>query len=191
MISPQFSQIIYYGTLEILGEDELKSILKKDDLAHWPINGISHNQLNQLESALIERFGLLSVSGLAWRIGESSFNKLRHEIDEIRLLGEIDQRIKPLSTRLKTGFSILKNLIGHHLGIKIDFIENGEDWWVIVDNEDLIGITNEINKNYLMGLMLEFLKWSDQGKDFHIQKVENVENDKTVKVCTIQIVNLD
>jgi hypothetical protein len=60
-----------------------------------------------------------------------------------------------------------------------------------VDNEDLIGITNEINKNYLMGLVLEFLKWSDQGKDFHIQKVENVENDKTVKVCTIQIVNLD
>ena len=60
-----------------------------------------------------------------------------------------------------------------------------------MDNEDLIGITNEINKNYLMGLVLEFLKWSDQGKDFHIQKVENVENDKIVKVCTIQIVNSD
>jgi hypothetical protein len=190
-ISLEFSRILFRSAFEILGEDDLNWVLCKTKLPNPITNGLSCEQVYSLERILNEFFGLLSAQGLSLRIGRIAFQTMRREFEEIKNLGMIDNRLKPLPKRLHYSFVVLGKTLNKHLGVQMVTKESIKGWRVKTKMKMKNDISINLRTYFIKGLIQEFLEWLDARKDFRIEdSVENIYGNISCEY-SIQVLNVD
>jgi len=120
-----FNRAITEAALEILGADEMRGLIpaeeqvrSKDLQMMSPIALIA-----QLGNEFCIRYHRNTAQGLLLRIGEAAFTILRQHIPELQVLGNLENRLQPLSVRFSANTQIFANILTQYSGIPVSSVK--------------------------------------------------------------------
>jgi hypothetical protein len=170
-----FLQAIYEGTIEIMGKSKTELIFS----AISDCKESDENFENKNRSQIIANFGnefairfhRNTAKGLLLRIGESSFIYLRKDIKKLIELGNIENRLKPISTRFEESLEVFAEILSEITALKIQVIKKNESSFCLefAGDETSALLSSDLHLYYFMGLFRAFCEWLDSRKEYSFQ----------------------
>ncbi len=181
-ISADFSQAIYYGALELLGEFELKKILKKVGNLDAEISGLFFHHLpasdfKEIPNVLIAHYGLLTAQGICLRIGRVTFQYLRRNNPEI-FNNPVEERMLSLDRRINNNLTKLIQWLQMNLACKFRMEMENENWIITMNYpEECLLEGNNPGHYFFIGIFQECLEWMDGHQRYKVEMPPDSKND--------------
>ena len=191
----RMGRVILSGMEEIIGRDEIFSILKqsataeivKTDMILKRDLDFSFKMLPELQANIEKIYGISAGRGLAIRSGRACFRYILREFGAELGLTNLEYRLLSLPARLKFSNQSLAALINKHSGQRVEFgMDDQYLRWTIERNPAKASVHNEKSACYLIfGLLQEMLSWTSGGKIYKMEQTHCTERGD--KCCEIQI----
>jgi hypothetical protein len=187
---------VYYPLLELLGGEQADEIFSAAELDPFDLKAqefFRHGSLllGKVASELLDHYGEDATRGLLIRMGNGSLNFFRKYFSGIALLGNIENRLKPVDRRFSLSLNSLAVVLAS---------EMGETFYITARNprsflwEQKIRSNNskiiQITSFFYFGLLEEFCTWLDSRKNYLIN-CEVSENCRNMNAISIEIRDLD
>jgi hypothetical protein len=195
-IPAELSCLFLGGLEEILGREEVQSLLQTPDL--YPAaprdvdifqKPMSKGDLNLILSSVNTRYGALGSKGLFLRVGRVFFKDFyRIHYQELGLL-DLNYRMLPKPERIKVGLEKIATVFEKFYpgGALVDENENTYFWKFDCLSGYYGNETNRIALTYFfLGIFQEFLAWVTGGKYFHPVREVNGIDPISLK-CVIEV----
>lgn len=170
-----FLQAIYEGTIEIMGKSKTELIFSAiSDGENSDQDSDKNNRseiITDFGNEFAIRFHRNTAKGLLLRIGESSFTYLRKGIKKLTELGDIENRLKPISIRFEESLEVLAETLSELTALKIQVIKKNESSFCLEFVSDETGelLSSDLHLFYFMGLFRAFCEWLDSRKEYSFQ----------------------
>lgn len=176
-----FFHAVYEGTIEIMGKPKTDLIFSA--ISEGKSSGQDSEKENRpqiianLGNEFAIRFHRNTAKGLLLRIGESSFTYLRKGIKRIIDLGDIENRLKPISKRFEGSLQVLAETLSELTALKIQVIKKNESSFCLEIGSDETKelLSSDLYLYYFMGLLRAFSRWLESRKEYSFQ----IDGDKT------------
>lgn len=193
--SSQLGEILLLGIEEIIGAPGLNAILNLARLKPGaaevkngdPLKRMDNIEIASVQEALETMYGMRGGRGIALRAGRTSFKYLLRQYGVRLGLVDLNFRLLPVPTRLKTGLEILAALIGQ-IGDDQVTIEDQEKYWIWSSRSCPIcweRVSHEQVCHFTVGYVQEFIAWASGGRVFAVTETQC--RAKGDPVCLIQI----
>lgn len=192
----EICQIAFESLLEILGPEDLNSILLSNpmpvvvDVENVYVSaGLERNNWVQLHQALLAQFGIPGTAGIAIQTGQVMFKNFFRGFGSATFLDDREYRMLAKPVRIRKGLEGLadfqeKYVTGSHATIEYDH----ENWYWHL--EPLNGWSEypqiqDLLTKVVWGMVIEFLSWAGGGKIYPAH--ETAWADTTIKERVIVI----
>lgn len=181
-----FIRSVYEAALEILGASETESILNAmgNKGSELELRDDPLVFLSRLENEFIIRYHRNTAQGLLLRIGEAVFAILRRYIAPLQELGNLENRLKPISLRFQTGIESLAEILTEYSGVDLSSARPDETVYCLVfESESEDSFPSDLYLYFFLGLLRAFGNWMDSRKDYWIEVRPARENQTYSQVC--------
>lgn len=167
-----FLQAIYEGTIEIMGKTEADLIISalpnSEGGQGKQKTGYPSQIIADFENEFSVRFQPNTARGLLMRIGESSFPYLRKGLKKLNALGEIENRLIPISVRFEKSLQVLAELISELTSINIQTNKKDDVSFIFecMDGKMTDNFSTDLHLYYFMGVLRAFSVWLDSRKEY-------------------------
>ncbi|MDO9547066.1 MAG: hypothetical protein Q7J07_10020 [Pelolinea sp.] len=173
-----FLQAIYEGTVEIMGKPKTEQIFSSIlDAKSSDEDSEKKSRIHIIANFGNEfaiRFHRNTAKGLLLRIGEASFTYLRKYNQNLIELGNIENRLKPISKRFEESLEVLAENLSELTTLKIQaFKKNDTNFCLEIVGEEMSKmLSSDLHLFYFVGLLRAFCGWLDSRKEyaFHIDE---------------------
>ncbi len=193
--SNKLGRIFILSLEEILGKTCLNDLMRSAELNAIidqipPDNfdrEFSSKYIARLYTALQKLYGSNAGYGLALRAGRISFKYWLRELGPILGISNLSFRLLPLNMKIKSSFLAFTDLI-NHCSDQIVFFEQKPDayYWHTTRSPSYWGQNGDCAYCYFtIGSLQEAMFWISGGKNFQVEEITNIPQEK--QVCTIRI----
>ena len=192
-----FLQAIYEGTIEIMGKSKTElifSAISDGKSSGEGSENITRSQIiTNFGNEFAIRFHRNTAKGLLLRIGESSFTYLRKDIRELIELGDIENRLKPISIRFEGSLEVLAEILSGLTALKFQAIKKDESAFCLEVVGDEAGelLSSDLHLYYFMGILRAFCEWLDSRKDYSFQIDGETTGDSVGKGICMKFKDMD
>ena len=178
MRSAPLPHILREALLEIIGSEGVELVWHH---AGWSsAESLSAGNLGQMESALVDVFGMAAGSGLSLRVGRAAFNHLIRQMGTEMGLLELDFRLQHARLRIRMGLERLSEVLLTPIGFMCVLEEQPDCWnWTLQAIQPCAPFNGHHFPIYfLKGLLQEYFAWSSGGKIYLVecQKIEAADS---------------
>ena len=192
-----FIRSVYEAAVEILGKSDstqiFSAIVGWDGDNEVPEIKDKLKLLSDLVNEFAIRFQRNTAKGLLYRIGNSSFNYLRRNLEELLELGSIENRLKPISRRFDYSLGVLADSLSELTGLEIEAIKKSTNTFCleISENKNDESFSSDLHLYYFSGLLHAFCEWMDSRKEYFVDVNENYESDTGGKLICFRYEETD
>ncbi|MCE5208830.1 MAG: hypothetical protein LLG42_11050 [Chloroflexi bacterium] len=177
----EICQIAFESLLEILGPEDLNSILLSSpmpvELDEENVNvlaDLDRKNWAQLHRVLQAQFGIPGTAGIAIHTGQVIFKNFFRGFGSATLLDDREYRMMPKPVRIRKGLETLAELQEKYVsGSRVTIEHDQENWyWKL---EPLNGWSEypqiqDLLTKVVWGMVLEFLSWTGGGKIYPVHE---------------------
>ncbi len=180
-IKSLFLRSIYEAAKEILGTSDsvqiFSAIINWDGTGEIPDINNKSQFLSDLGNEFAIRFQRNTAKGLLLRIGDSSFTFIRRNVKELIELGNIDNRLKPISQRFDYSLGILAENLSVLTELEIKAIKKSKNSFCLEIARNIKDelFPSDLHLFYFAGLLRAFCAWMDSRKEYFINVNEEDE----------------
>ena len=169
------------GTEEKTFEDGINTIEEKEGLTF----------LVTLLKSLPILYGERGASGIAYRIGESSFRYFLRSQGKEYSLTINSFRLMNSSHRILFGLNQLAQFVNINSNVKIEISEDENHWYWKTVSDGIPSNVRKVYSAYIFGMLREFFLWTSGGRYFQMKEIIQTSHPNTLLSIAIQKKPLD